>query len=134
MLHAEHHAAEEHRDGGVIGVHVRVEDGPGDAAETRVVEHHVEPPPLLDGVSNGGPDFLFMADVGVVEARAGPEFFGELLAARVLHIRNDDARAGFNELADSSFANTARAAGDDSDFAIELDHVSVPLGVVVPGV
>ena len=71
MLDADEDATQEHRHGLVVGVHIGQFDGPADAAKAGVVEHHIEPAPLFDGLANGGFHLLLLADIGAVIGRRG---------------------------------------------------------------
>ena len=85
------------------------------------VDEHVDRPDL--GLDRRGAGFgrLFVADVGAPSAAA--DLLGYFLGAAEIAIENNDFRAIGGELAATSGADAARAAGDNGD---SLDPHGLP--------
>jgi hypothetical protein len=127
MLHAEENAPDQDVECQIELLGRNILDRAERAAEARVVEDAVEPPPAFSCRIDRPLHLIVLADLAVDEGCGRAEFFGQGLTALALHVGNDDARALFDEEPHCRGANSAGAAGDDCDLAFEFRHVRYSL-------
>ncbi len=125
MLDSEQDPAEEHVDRLAVHLRLEVADETLRVAAAGVVEHHIEPPKRVDGELHSCANLGVIGHVGVDEPRVPAEFVSDPLAAVVLDVSEDDARAFRCEQPRTLGADAAGRSGDDGHLPFESPgHVS----------
>ena len=112
VLHAEENASDQDVESQVELVRRNILDRTERAAEARIVEDAVEPPPASDGRIDRRLHLVFLAHLAVDEGRGGAKLASQGLSPLALHVGDDDARALLHEETNRRLANSTGAAGD----------------------
>ena len=128
LLHARHHRAAGEERTGQVHVHHGtpfveriLRDRRVDAADRRAVDQDIDRADAALGLGKRARDGVRVADIGRDQSCARSLGLAPLLEARA--VPHGDARAGLRHALHDCQANAARAAGDNGDFAGEVDLI-----------
>jgi hypothetical protein len=97
------------------------------AAESRVVEDAIEPPPPVDARVDRNLHLIFLAHLAADERRGRAEFLSQRLSALPLHVGHNYACAFIYEESHSRGTDSASAPSDDRYLPFQFCHVGFPL-------